>query len=212
MTTSNEQNGLNLSRRKSLQIGLRHLLVITLCSAVWIAVWINRRRANQLDAKLNDLRIVARELVIKDPTKLAVVYLDPNWFNNHRWQIYLPKTNARLCFGMRGIDSFGFPTMFQSIPLKEGRFELQLENLETDDGFRIHVTRDQELLFDVKETEWRGKSGAMTTWLINPTQQNDLLFPFVLLRERFTAQIVGSSGSTTLPNEANNGILLWIQE
>ena len=58
--------------------------------AVWMTCFLNRRQNARLEARIQALLPLVHELVIDDPAKIAVVKLEEYWYDENRWEVYLP--------------------------------------------------------------------------------------------------------------------------
>ena len=82
---------------------------------------------------------LAHELIVDNPKQIAIVKLEEYWFDDNRWEIYLPDGRYRLCLATRGIDDdrFGFPVVVKTTSLTSGRHHLALEQKLDKDTWRI---------------------------------------------------------------------------
>ncbi len=97
-------------RRQRWQVGLRTLILLVAAIAVWTTYFLNRHQNAALEARIKTMLPLAHELIADDPKKVAVVKLEENWFDENRWDIFLPDGEYRLCLAMRGIESDGLAT------------------------------------------------------------------------------------------------------
>lgn len=107
--------------RSHWQLGLRGMILFTAVCAVWMTVLLNRRHNALLEARIATMRPLARELVVEDPAKVAVVKLDELWDDDHRWDLYLPPGRYRLCLATRQIVDQGLAPVVASQPIGPGR-------------------------------------------------------------------------------------------
>ena len=197
--------------RKCWQVGLRTMFLITAAIAVWITFFINRRENAVLESRIAAMRPLARELVIDDAKKIAVVKLEEHWMDENRWEIYLPDGTYRLCMATRDIDEAGLAPAVKSAPVAAGRHRVELEQTLDNEVRRIAVAWDGTKRREAVEPKgWdpgRGSSGggqyAVSTQL--PADR-----PAVLFRRKFWA-LPDAKGRMLTPAGPSEGILLWIE-
>src|SRR5690349_19745637 len=90
--------------RNRWQFSLRTILLIMAAVGVWTAVLINRREIPLLTQRITSMRPLARELVVKDESKIAVVKCEETWYDENEWLIYLPSDNYQLSLATQQID------------------------------------------------------------------------------------------------------------
>ena len=125
--------------------------------------------------------------------------------------MYVPSSNFQLCLATRDIAESGYPDPNENVPLPKGRYELQIEEIDQTDGYRIRVTRDEETLLDVLEKPKSGSDGSSSTSRTGPSMQFDGSTEIELLRRHFMVQVPGSPGSSQTPTGPTDGVLLWIK-
>src|SRR5215468_248973 len=76
--------------------GRRRFLLMA-AIAVWMAYFVNRRHNAALEARIKTMVPLAHELIIDDPKKIAVVRMEEYWYDENRWDLYLPEGRYRLC-------------------------------------------------------------------------------------------------------------------
>ena len=86
-----------------LQIGLRQLLLATLCLGVWFAHWTNQDGIARLEPKLANLQTLSPELIVAEPKKIAVVHLPTPWYSTNRWEVFIPTDMVRICLATEDI-------------------------------------------------------------------------------------------------------------
>ena len=194
-----------------MQVGLRHLLLLTLCVGAWVAHWTNQSHIAKLKPRLATLQKLAPELIVSDPSRIAIVRLESKWSTEMRWDIYVPSSNFQLCLATRDIAESGYPDPNEYISLPKGRYELQIEEVNQPDGYRIRVTRDEETFLDVVETPTFASNGSSSSYRSGPSLQFDGSTEIDLLRRRFMVPMLGSPGSSQTPTGPTDGVLLWIK-
>lgn len=191
------------------QVGLRTTFLLTAAIAVWITDFVNRSHNAWLGARIQSMRLLANDLTIDDPSKIALVKLDRLWPEEHRWDLYLPAGKYRLCVATRDIDQDGLAPVVQSQPIEPGRHRLILCQQRRKDGWRVIVTREGKSLLSVEEpTDWTVGSGWSDE---SPSLPSIADQPAVLLRRRFMRPVDQSKSRTAIPLCPCEGILLWIE-
>ena len=99
------------------QFGLRTVFLLMAAIAVWMTYFINRRENALLEQRIKAMVPLAHELVIDDPGRVAVVKLDEKWYDENRWEIYLPPGAYRLCLATRGINDSGLAQVMKTAPI-----------------------------------------------------------------------------------------------
>lgn len=191
--------------RRRWQIGLRTLFLLTAAIAVWIAFFVNRRENALLEQRLNALLPIAHGLNVHDKELIAVVALDPLWFDDQGWDIFLPHPEYQLCFATHGTDVTGFASAFQSRLIRPGRHRIVLEQKKTPTGWRVAIKYDGNELLAVEESkEWDDASASTYSNEFSLSEQVSADKPVILFRRRF-------GRNSVVPVGPCEGILLWIE-
>lgn len=198
-------------RRKRWQVGLPSLLLVMAAIAVWMAFFINRGQNVRLESRIVALRAMVHELDIADQRKIAVVKLEEYWYDENRWDLYLPEGPYQLCVATRGIGNVGLASVVKSSPVEAGRHRLTLDQRRHNVLWRVTVTWDGAELLTVEEPkEWDPGSGSMNEAEYSTSQQLAPDKPVVLFRRRFMRR--DAKGRTSsLGDEPAEGVLLWIE-
>jgi hypothetical protein len=196
--------------RKPWQVGLRTLFLLIAATGVWTTFFINRRYNASLEARIRATLPLAHELVIDDAQQIAIVKLEEFWFDENRWDIYLPEGRYRLCIATREIDEKELAPEAKSAPIMGGRHQLGLEQHRDKDSWRVEVKLDGTPLLVVEEPkEWNPGSGSTGGAQFSSTEQLPANKGAVLFRRRFMHQEM--SGAMATPKGPTEGILLWIE-
>lgn len=196
--------------RSHWQLGLRGMILFTAVCAVWMTVLLNRRHNALLEARIATMRPLARELVVEDPAKVAVVKLDELWDDDHRWDLYLPPGRYRLCLATRQIVDQGLAPVVASQPIGPGRHLIGLALRKQKTGWRIEANCDGARPIAHEEPlEWNPERGSSTTGGYAQSATLPANQPVVLHRLSLTVPPPsGTASATSVPAE---GILLWVE-
>jgi hypothetical protein len=192
------------------QVGLRTLFLLMTAAAVWIVYFTNRRAIRDYDERIAAMRPVARELEVEDGGQIAVVKLEAYWYDENRWDIYLPPGDFRLCLATREIDGTVPAAVASSAPLSPGRHTIALEHEPTADGWQVTIECDGRQLLSADEPKaWYPAVGSSGGGHFDRAEQFDPQQPVVLFRRRFAQP--GPGRTSTTPLGPADGIMLWIE-
>jgi hypothetical protein len=193
------------------QIGLRTLFLLMTVAAVWTVYFTNRRAIQNYEQRIAAMRPLARELSVEDESRIAVIKLESYWYDDNRWEIYLPPGDFRACLATREVSGAGLAPSVESAPLSPGRHVLALEQVPTDDGWRVTVDCDgEQLLSAVEPKAWYPAHGSAGAGHFDRGEQLNPKQPVVLFRRRFMQP--GPGRTTSTPTGPADGILLWIEQ
>jgi hypothetical protein len=193
------------------QFGLRSLILLTATMAVWLAVFVNRHFNATLETRIQAMRPLAHVLEIDDPNKFAIVRLEEYWYDDHRWDLYLPEGQYQLCLATREIDDTGLAPVVKRSPIAAGRHQLSLEQQRNGDAWHVNVGWDgQELLAVDEPNEWDAAIGSSGGSEVGDSEQQPASQPLIVFRRRFTKEI--ANGQISSPIGPAEGILLWIEK
>ena len=191
------------------QVGLRTLFLLMAAIAVWLTYFVNRRHNAALERRINAMVPLAHELIVDDPNKVAAVKLEEHWFDDNRWEIYLPDGTYRLCLATRGIAPEGLAPIVRSAPIASGTHQLAVERHQDTEGSRVKALWDGKELMAEQETKDWSASGSTSTVNFARSEQRPPNTPMVFLRLRFMHS--DGKGRSTTPTGPTQGILLWIE-
>jgi hypothetical protein len=198
--------------RRRWQVGLRTLVLLLAVFAVWMAYFINRRQNARLEARIKTMIPLAHELIIEDPKQVAAVRLEAHWFDENRWDLYLPAGRYRVCLATRDIGEMGLAPATRSVPIAAGRHRLALEQHKDKDVWRLAVTCDDAPALSVEEPKaWNPDRGSSSEGHFDLSEQAPADKPVVLFRRRFMKPDANGSWSTSTSTGPSEGLLLWIE-
>ena len=116
----------------------------------------------KLAGQIQAMRPLARELMIDDPDRIAVVKQDERWYDQNDWKLYLPAGSYRLCLATKEVSNDGLATVNKSVALASGTRELAIEQQQANDkSWRIIVTVDgEEVLRADEPAAWNAGQGS----------------------------------------------------
>lgn len=200
--------------RSRWQVGLRSLLLLMAVAGAWAAYVANRVQIPQVQRRIDVLSPLVRELKIDDLTQVAAVLLEPRWYDEHRWQIYLPEGEYRVCLATRQIGQADFPAQFVHVPLPAGQQLLELKRIPGPDPDkkvgRISVWLNDRELVGIDETpDWHANNSSVGGCPFSECTQFPVAKPITLFRRQYMTP--GPNGSEYKPNQIGDGILVWIE-
>jgi hypothetical protein len=186
---------------------MRTLILLIAAIAVWLTDFLNRRQNAVLEYRIRTLLPLAHELIIDDPKKIAVVRLEEFWFDDNRWQVYLPEGQYQLCLATHGIEQQNLATVRKSAPIAAGIHRIGVEQRRNPDGWQVRVLQGESELIAVTEPkEWNPETGASSSADFSQSTQLSPESLLVLIRRRFMR--MNNPGQS---NETTEGILVWIE-
>jgi hypothetical protein len=193
------------------QFSLRTLFLLTAAIALWIAHTKNHYGNVKLAGQIQGMRPLARELMIDDPDRIAVVKHDERWYDQNVWKLYLPSGSYRLCLATKEVGTDGLATINKSVAIDPGTRELALEQQQANDkSWRVIVTVDgEEVLRADEPAAWNPGEGSAGGGDFSRSTQIAPQEPVVLFRRRFMVQ--ATAGSSSIPMGPCDGLLLWIE-
>lgn len=199
-----------MPRRRVWQIGLRTLFLLMTAVAVWTVYFSNRHTLRTYEEQIASMQPLARELTVEDEELIAVVKLESYWYDENRWEVYLPQEEFRICLATRAIEDNGLGTVVESVSLAPGKHILELENIPIDNGWRVTVKCDGVQVIAADEPKaWYPASGSVGGGNFERSEQLPADQPMVLFRRRFSQP--GPGGASRTPAGPADGILLWIE-
>ncbi|MGN6544687.1 MAG: hypothetical protein ACTHK7_06540 [Aureliella sp.] len=211
--TSRDASG-RASRMRLPQIGLSTLLLATACIATWVSTWLNQRQIERLDKRVTAMKLLTRELVVKDRAQIAVVRQQPEFNDQELWRVYLPREGLRLHLKTGKVPDIGKAVNAQAdvavAPLTGGHHTIELKSTSEDDLWITRVFVDNQPVLTARDPRnWKGTGGYTSSTSFDEQFDFPADQPVVLFHRLFRNP---SGKSNSVPPPAfDNGIVLWIQ-
>jgi hypothetical protein len=197
--------------RLRMQFSLRGVLLLTALIAVWGTHFLNQRSIEQLQSRVVVLRQMAAELIVANPNLISVVKQPDRWYDEQKWEVYLPSEGYQLCLATEEVEERGLAPSDQQISLPQGRVRLELIKIPTDGGWQVIVLQDdQPVLTTNKPKTWDSGIGSAGGGNFSQQQEFQPDDPVVLMRRRFMVSTGPHSSQT--PQGPAAGVLLWIEK
>jgi hypothetical protein len=188
------------------------VILLTAAVAVWLTWALERRRIADLTARIASLGPLARELVVDDTGKIAVVKREELWYDENRWDVHLPAGRRYcLCLATRGIDEGVIPPAAASAPLAPGRHVVAVDQVKDGDGWRVDVECDGARLVSVAEPKgWDPGVGSAGGGNYPASEQFAADRPVILFHRQFMGPR-DDRGRSSVPEGPTAGVMLWIE-
>ena len=201
-------------RRFRLQWSLTTMLLLMVVVAGWVPYFCFRQEISRIEQRIAVMRPMARELIVEDPTQVAVVHLPPLWYDEHRWAIHLPEGEYRMKLATREVDEEGFPAAVKQTPLGGGEYRIELLQSKVEDCRKMTITvddrRSHRVIEPIEKPGWPPSHGSSSSGLLGNCTQMPSNEPIVLFRRRYMVPTATGGGGRT-PQGPSEGLMLWIE-
>lgn len=184
---------------------LQNALWLIAVIAVWYSLYLKNHDVKRLKSRIALLQPLARELVVDDPTKFAVVFRQPSWMDENQWEIHVPPGAFNLCLATHDVVFDQIPEKLEkSAPLEPGRHLIKLDHVKTPTGWRLSLMCDGTEILTANETaEWYGTGSSQGGSLHSSSQQVAADQPVTLFHRQYVPDYRNTA--------TGNGIVLWIE-
>lgn len=215
------------TKKRRPRVSLGHLLLLVTAMAIGLAYV--RVHADLSDTKVavRNMRKLARELIVDDPSKIAAITRIPTLPGEHVMDVYIPARPRsdgpyQLCFALEDIN---LSRRSQELllppvgcrPISQGRHSIELRHVKADSSdsesrHEIKILLDDEVVMEAtRPPDWMPADGWASTGSMPRTTVFDTSKPAQLHRRRFNWPISGG-GSTSGPmDKPGSGILVWVE-
>lgn len=198
-------------RPRRWQVSLRTLVLLIAAVAVWTTEVVNRRENKRLEGRIEAIRPLVHELRGFDPRRIAVVKLEETWYDENRWDIYLPPGSYRVCLASRQIGQDVLAPVRASSPIGAGRHRIELTQEKGTQGWVIRARCDGRTIVSCQESmDWNPERGSSGGGQFAQVSAQDPDQPLILFRRVFS--LPTASNQFTSPQEPSSGLLLWIEQ
>ena len=207
-------------RKTKLQVSLWSLLLLIATCCVWIGFWKARSDTAKVESRLVGLRLIARELVIDDPNKVAAIERYSSFYGQKIMELYIPELDGKH-FEMRlAMDKIPQSNNFEPnqletlkrVVLKPGKHVVEFQyDVGEQAVLTVHVDGETAIQ-EIRPKDWKSKSGGHTiSSSVKPESksfENDEIVQ--LIYRRFLTK-EKPKGSFSAPDGPGAGIALWVQ-
>lgn len=214
------------SSQKRRQLSLATVMMLVTAFAVTFA-WYRSHRQLAIELRsLQAMRSLARELVVDDPTQIALVKRMPTSSKELIFDLYIPpptpeSSNHRLCLALEGITGLrkmatSFPPPDQCQPMTPGRhkIEIAISKADSTDPQSTHevtvLIDDFPVMTATRPLAWHDSGGWSSSGEIETTETYPSSEKVEIIRRRFNRK-VGNGSVSVRREEPVNGVLLWIE-
>lgn len=186
------------------------MFLLTAVVAVWVPYFHLQQKIERTEQKIGPMQKMARELIIDDTSKITVVKKQQKWYDEHRWEIYLPDGEYAMRLATQKIDREGLAPVVGETRIRGGRHFIELLQSDNGDNHEITVMLDDQPAIETKESrDWKNSHGSTGAGHFSGCAQLPPDEPVVLFRRRFNYEV--KPGITLTPKEPTEGLLLWIE-
>ncbi|MDB4540416.1 hypothetical protein N9250_01880 [bacterium] len=201
--------------RRSMRFGLSELLLLTAAIAVWIPVFVARRRIPPLERDIQIMRRATTDLFVEDETQLTARVLPNILPHLSVWKCRSPlDAKLELRMATEGINSLGLPTGYQSVVLPGGANTIHLKTIKDQHGFHEFVYLDGAVVLEEHHPlEW---ADTFTSSSKTDVGREAGTFPLdqvlMLVDERYSLRhpYLKNEIAPAAADQDHKGVLLWI--
>lgn len=205
------------SRKRWLQWNLLTLFLLICAFAAWFLYYRLSGQNQQMRVRIEMMRAELRPLVIVHTDRAAVVKAAESWFEEEKWELALPTSDAvaeggaayTLCLATSGLMVGRLPSEVTEFALPHGRHTLELEISETETGYDVTVLLDDERVIKVNQLHNFGASrtASQIGGAREPSYQLQSVTSIVDLYTMFYV-----AGQSNLPiQKPCHGVQMWLQ-
>ena len=205
------------SSRFRVRFGMLTLMLVAAVVCVWSAYVTLQLSNSRLGREIDAMQALQTDLRVEDATRVAVVRARQEWYDDSRWDVYLPPGHTyRLSLATRKLSlkrnsGASNPAPVAAKELTSGTHSIELRTKKVDDGWQIEVLVDDEpTLTCLEPPDWNPGSGSQGgAEFPRSAHPNAIHAPVVLFRRRFMKST--PAGISREPVEPSEGVMLWFQ-
>ena len=204
------------AKKRRLQVNLLSILLLIFACAVWIAYQRSVSETAKVQQQLGGLRLIARELVVEDPSQFAVVCRYPELYGELIWDVHIPNTvnGLRLCLRMDELTDLNAPG--EVTPLKDFLLPTGTHSIELvfqTDGEQAVLTvlvDDKPVIKEMRPKDWIDDGSYSNSSSIQSVSKSFAADKLIALhKRRYMTQTNG--GGSSVPKGPGKGIFLWVE-
>ena len=202
------------------QVSLLSLLLLIAACGVWVAYWKATRDIANIEAPLQGLRLIARELVIEDPNQIAAVKRFPGTYGQKVMDIYIPELAGKDFVLRLAMDDIPISKNFQADKfealkesvLKPGKHEVEIRYDKDAQQAVLTILVDGEVAIEEKRAkDWVNSGGHSSSSSVESSSksfENDEIIQLLHLRFMLEGK---TKGTFSTPKTPGPGISVWIE-
>lgn len=186
------------------------MFLLTAVVAVWIPYFQLQKKIDLAEEQRDSLRKMARELVVDDASKIAIVKKHAKWYDQNRWEIHLPDGEYTIRLATRKIDIGWLAPAVAECNVSGGKHFVELVQSKAENEHLISITLDDQPVINIKESpNWYRGYGSTGGGYFANCEQLPPDKPVVLFRRRFHYSV--KAGQISTFKGTTEGLLLWIE-
>ena len=197
--------------RYRLQFSLTTILLLVAAVSVWLVNHDLKQQISTIRAQLPGLESVARQLIVDDPTQVAVVCRMPERLGECIYDVHIPQYKSfELFLALEQVDKQGIAEPVNSVPVSAGKHSIEIRYDAKPDQSIVFLLIDGEIVIEERKAkDWEPRHGSTGAGSVSNSEQFDDRSPIVLFRQRF--MVSQAPNSSTTPPGPCRGILVWLE-
>lgn len=201
---------------RGLQIGLFDLLLLVALAGVIIGYVSIDKRSQQMQEEIADMKIVAGELVVDDPTMLVAKKSKSDFADVVRQDFFIPQgAEYEVCFSQQVLANA--PTVEKKIDLKAGMHWVDIRERHTVGGKpRVTVEVDGDLVWGFEATDRSLREDLSSTRRLRRSRYSEsvganrmVLFQLIFSKDS-KVEVAGTP--KVVSDQFEQGVFVWVRK